>query len=153
TEEGRQSPYEGRDPPPPTTRAAPLDGVRVLEAASYVSVPYAGQMLADLSAEVIKIESHPHGDPFRHFGRPPTPISPSFANSNRGKRSIAPDLKTDLGRAALLKLVASADVWISNWRPGVAERLELGDAVLVQANPRLIRTYVTGYGREGPRAG
>ncbi|HWE55314.1 MAG TPA: CoA transferase [Acidimicrobiales bacterium] len=132
--------------------AAPLDGIRVLEAGGYVSGPYAGQMLADLGAEVVKIEPPPDGDPFRRFNRPETPVSPVFANCNRGKRSIAPDLKTEAGRSSLLDLVARSDVWLSNWRTGVAERLGLGDDVLVGANPRLIRVYVTGHGGSGPRA-
>lgn len=130
----------------------PLDGVRVLEAGSYVSAPFAGQMLGDLGAEVVKVESPPDGDPFRHFGRPPTPISPVFANCNRGKRSVAPDLRRASARTALLGLVASSDVWLCNWRPGVADRLGLGDDVLAEANPRLIRVYVTGYGPDGPLA-
>ncbi len=115
-----------------------------------MSGPYAGQMLADLGAEVIKVENPPDGDPFRHFGRPAAPVSPIFANCNRGKSSVSPDLRDDGARAALLRLVASADVWLSNWRPGVAERLGLGDDVLAGANGRLIRVYVTGHGRTGP---
>ena len=128
----------------------PLHGVRVLDVGSYVSGPYAGQMLADLGAEVIKVESPPAGDPFRHFGRPGTPVSPIFANCNRGKASVAPNLRQPAGRAALLRLVATSDVWLCNWRPGVADRLELGDDVLASANDRLIRVYVTGYGADGP---
>ena len=132
--------------------AGPLGGVRVLEAGGYVSGPFAGQMLADLGAEVIKVESPPEGDPFRHFGRTPTPISPMFANCNRGKRSIMPDLHDDADRASLLRLVEKADLWISNWRPGVAERLGLADDVLAGVNERLIRVYITGHGPEGPMA-
>lgn len=130
--------------------AGPLEGVRVLEVGNYVSGPYAGQMLVDLGAEVIKVESPPEGDLFRHFGRPPTPISPVFANVNRGKRSISLDLKQPGAVDRLLELVASSDIWIGNWRTGVAERLGLGDEVLQTANPQLIRIYVTGYGLEGP---
>jgi crotonobetainyl-CoA:carnitine CoA-transferase CaiB-like acyl-CoA transferase len=133
--------------------AGPLDGVRVIEAASYVSGPFAGQMLADLGAEVIKVETPPAGDAFRHFGRPSSSVSPIFANCNRGKRSVSPNLKDDDQRARLLRLVSSSDVWMSNWRPGVAERLGLGDEQLVAANPGLIRAYITGYGSEGPAAG
>jgi crotonobetainyl-CoA:carnitine CoA-transferase CaiB-like acyl-CoA transferase len=130
----------------------PLHGVRVLEAASYVSAPYAGQMLADLGAEVVKVEAPPHGDPFRRFNRPTGTYSPIFANSNRGKRSIIADVKDPVVRHALLDLVGQTDVWMSNWRPGVAERLGLGDDVLASHNSRLIRVYVSGYGEEGPRA-
>ncbi|KQX19628.1 MULTISPECIES: CaiB/BaiF CoA transferase family protein [unclassified Sphingomonas] len=128
----------------------PLEGIRVLEVGSYVSGPYAGQMLVDLGAEVIKVEGPPEGDLFRHFGRPPTPVSPLFANCNRGKRSICLDLKQPGSVQKLLGLVATSDIWISNWRTGVADRLGLGDDVLRSANERLIRINVTGYGSEGP---
>jgi CoA:oxalate CoA-transferase len=132
--------------------AGPLEGVRVLEVGNYVSSPYAGQMLVDLGAEVIKVEAPPEGDLFRHFGRPPTPISSLFANCNRGKRSISLDLKQPGSVEQLLGLVATSDIWISNWRNGVADRLGLGDDVLEARNERLIRIYVTGYGAEGPNA-
>ena len=132
---------------------APLDGVRVLEAASFVSAPFAGQMLADLGAEVIKIEAPPAGDAFRRFNRPAGPYNPMFANCNRGKRSVLADAKDEATRRELLQLVAGSDVWMTNWRPGVADRLGLGDDVLAAANPRLIRIYITGYGDAGPRSG
>lgn len=115
-----------------------------------MSGPFAGQMLADLGAEVIKVENPLGGDAFRHFGRPSFPVSAVFANCNRGKRSISPDLKDPVDRARLLRLVATSDVWLCNWRPGVAERLDLGDEVLAGTNPRLIRAYISGYGGEGP---
>jgi crotonobetainyl-CoA:carnitine CoA-transferase CaiB-like acyl-CoA transferase len=130
----------------------PLEGIRVLEAATYVTGPYAGQMLADLGAEVIKVESPAGGDAFRRFGRPDGPYSAVFANANRGKHSIALDLKEEGSRSALLDLVESADVWVTNWRPGVADRLGLADEVLAARNPRLIRLYISGFGREGPKA-
>jgi crotonobetainyl-CoA:carnitine CoA-transferase CaiB-like acyl-CoA transferase len=123
-----------------------------VEAASFVSGPFAGQMLADLGAEVIKVEAPPHGDTFRRFNRPPPPYSPLFANCNRGKRSILADLKDPAQREALLVLIADSDVWLTNWRPGVAERLGLGDDVLARRNPRLIRVYQSGHGEKGPRA-
>lgn len=132
--------------------APPLDGVRVVEAANFVSGPYAGQMLADLGAEVVKVEAPPRGDPFRRFSRPAAAYSPLFANSNRGKRSLAADLKDPHHRDAVLDLVAASDVWITNWRPGVADRLGLSDETLVGRNPRLIRLYLSGYGDSGPRA-
>jgi crotonobetainyl-CoA:carnitine CoA-transferase CaiB-like acyl-CoA transferase len=110
-------------------------------------------MLADLAADVVKVEVPPGGDLFRTCGRPPTPISPLFANCNRGKRSVALDLKQPGAVDQLLGLVAESDVWLSNWRTGVADRLGLGDDVLAAANERLIRIYVTGYGTEGPNVG
>lgn len=132
--------------------APPLDGIRVLEAASFVSGPYVGQMLADLGAEVVKVEPPPRGDPFRRFNRPAGAYSPIFANCNRGKGSITLDLKEPGARDRLLDLVEGVDIWIANWRPGVAARLGLDDDVLARRNPRLIRLYVSGYGEEGPRA-
>ena len=132
--------------------APPLAGVRVVEAANYVSGPYAAQMLADLGAEVVKLEAPPQGDPFRRFNRPAAIYSPMFASSNRGKRSVAADLKDPAQREAVLDLVAGSDVWITNWRPGVAERLGMGDDTLSERNPRLIRLYLSGYGTEGPRS-
>lgn len=130
----------------------PLAGVRVIEAASFVSGPYAGQMLADLGAEVIKVEAPPKGDPFRRFSRPSSAYSPMFANSNRGKRSVLADLKDPVQRDSVLELIDSSDVWVTNWRPGVPERLGLSDETLAERNPRLIRLYLSGYGTEGPRA-
>jgi CoA:oxalate CoA-transferase len=132
--------------------APPLEGIRVIEAATFVTGPYTGQMLADLGAEVTKIESPAGGDAFRRFGRPDGPYSAVFANTNRGKRSVALDLKDPAGRSELMDLVESADVWLTNWRPGVADRLGLGDDVLVDRNPRLIRVHITGYGTRGPKA-
>jgi formyl-CoA transferase len=130
-------------------QTAPLSGVRVVEIANYVSVPFATMMLADLGAEVIKIEP-PRGDPFRRFGRPSGPMAAVFVNVNRGKKSVALDLKDTLDRDRLLALLDGADVMMSNWRPGVADRLGLADNVLAARNPRLIRVYVSGYGHSGP---
>jgi CoA:oxalate CoA-transferase len=130
----------------------PLTGVRVVEAASYMSRPWAAGILADLGAEVIKVEP-PGGDPFRRFGRPVTAYAPAFANVNRGKRTIVLDLKTEAGLASLMDHVRGADVFLSNWRPEVADRLGLGDDALAAANPTLIRLWLSGFGPTGPRAG
>lgn len=130
----------------------PLDGVKVVEAASYVSGPYAGQMLADLGAEVIKVEAPPRGDTFRRFSRPSAAYAPVFANTNRGKRSVLADLKDPAQRDTVLELIAASDVWITNWRPGVPERLGMSDDTLAGRNPRLVRLYLSGYGSEGPRS-
>jgi CoA:oxalate CoA-transferase len=128
-----------------------LAGIRVLEMATYLSGPFATMMLADLGAEVIKVEP-PRGDPFRRFGRPETYVSSLFANCNRAKRSVVLDLKTPDGVAHLLALAAQSDILVCNWRPEVAERLGIGDGTLVQANDQLIRIYVSGYGPTGPLA-
>ena len=132
-------------------RRGPLAGIKVVEAATYLSGPYAGMMLADLGADVTKIETE-RGDPFRRFGRPKTPFSAVFANLNRSKRSVVLDLKSDAGRARLLELVADSDVFLANWRAGVADSLGLSDDALVAANPRLVRCLVTGFGPDGPSA-
>lgn len=133
----------------PTERRGPLTGVRVVEAATYMSGPYAGMMLADLGADVVKVETE-KGDPFRRFGRPVTPFSAVFANCNRSKRSVVLDLKDPTGHDALLELLGASDVFIANWRAGVAESLGLSDEVLAGANPRLVRCFVTGFGPDGP---
>jgi CoA:oxalate CoA-transferase len=127
----------------------PLEGVVVVETAEYLSGPFAGMMLADLGAEVIKVEP-PDGDTYR--GLRGTTSGPHFLACNRGKRSVRTDLKTPEGRRLLLDLLDGADVFLSNWRPDVAERLDLSDVVLATRNPKLVRLWITGWGVDGPRA-
>ncbi|MEX1008309.1 MAG: CoA transferase [Acidimicrobiia bacterium] len=133
------------------TRRGPLAGTKVVETAIYMAGPYAGMMLADLGADVIKVEGE-KGDPFRRYGRPTTPFSAVFANCNRSKRGVVLDLKDPSGRSALLELLAESDVFLVNWRAGVAESLGLSDDVLEATNPRLVRCFVTGFGPDGPLA-
>ena len=125
-----------------------LKGVRVVELSTVITAPLAGMMLADLGAEVIKVEHPQGGDPFRAFrgGQ----YSPNFVAYNRGKRSIQLDLRADAGRSILLKLVARADVLLENYRPGIMAKLGLGDDVLEAANARLIHCSITGFGASGP---
>jgi len=130
---------------------APLAGVRAVDASSFLSGPFAAMMLADLGADVIKVEP-PGGDPYRRVGRPATAIGPLFASVNRGKQSHVLDLKTESGRTGLRTLLESADIFLTNWRPDVAARLGLVDSDLARANPRLVRVYLTGYGTSGPLA-
>jgi len=129
----------------------PLDDVRIVEVGSYVSGPLAGLMLAELGATVVKVEP-PTGDPMRSFGLRHHGLSALWVNVNHDKQSVAIDLKSDEGRAQMLELATAADVLIMNWRPGVAEGLGLGDAVLSGVNPRLIRMVISGFGETGPRA-
>jgi CoA:oxalate CoA-transferase len=130
----------------------PLDGIRILELASFVSGPFATMMLCDLGAEVIKVEPPPKGDPMRGLGRHETGLSPLFVNTNRGKRSITLDLKEPTAQRELHALLATADILVCNWRPAVAARLGLIDAELAVEFLRLIRVYVSGWGPDGPLA-
>jgi formyl-CoA transferase len=128
--------------------AGALDGVTVLEFASYVAGPYAGMMLADLGAEVIKIEQPGDGDPFRDWGD--GGYSPTFEALNRNKKSVTIDLKTEPGRLQAMGLIAGADVLIENFRPGVMDRMGLGYEAVAADNDRLIYCSVTGFGASGP---
>jgi crotonobetainyl-CoA:carnitine CoA-transferase CaiB-like acyl-CoA transferase len=132
----------------------PLKGVRVLELAQIMAGPVAGLMLADLGADVVKVERFPGGDDARGFNSASAGgVPPSFEVLNRGKRSVAIDLKTEAGRDALRRLVAQADVLTENFRPGTLEALGLGADALHRINPRLIYCSVSGYGNRGPLAG
>ncbi len=129
----------------------PLDGVVVIETSSFLTGPFASLMLADLGADVIKVEP-PGGDGFRKFGHSKAGYGASWTNANRSKRSVVIDLKTPEGVARLKRLVASADVLIENWRPRVAASLGLSQEVLSALNPRLVRLSITGFGDTGPLA-
>ena len=131
--------------------AGPLDGVRVIDLTSMISGPLATMMLADQGADVIKVEP-PHGDHSRRVATRRGGFSASFLNNNRNKRSVVLDLKKPQGLAALKKLVADADVFIQNFRPGVAARIGIGEDVLREIKPDLIYVSVCGFGFEGPFA-
>ena len=128
--------------------AGALDGIKVLEFANYVSGPYAGMLLSDLGAEVVKVESPDGGDPFRMWGK--TDYNGTFGSMNRNKKSVTLDLKTKDGQAAARRLALSADVIIENFRSGAMERLGLGYEALAADNPRLVYCSITGFGSEGP---
>jgi crotonobetainyl-CoA:carnitine CoA-transferase CaiB-like acyl-CoA transferase len=125
-----------------------LTGIRVVEAASYVTGPFAGVLLADLGADVIKVEEPQRGDPFRGWGE--KLYSATFCSLNRNKRSLTLDLRRDEGREALRRLVATADVFIENFRPGTLESRGLGYESLANANPGLVYCSISGFGRSGP---
>ena len=124
-----------------------LSGTRVLEQGTFITGPCAGMMLADLGADVIKVEG-PEGDPYRSYqgGQ----YSPHFQAYNRNKRSIALDLKTPADRSLFDELMVEADVYIQNFRPGTAARLGAGAERLRGSNPRLVYCSISGFGSSGP---
>ena len=124
-----------------------LEGVRVLEMGTFITGPAAGMLLADMGADVVKIE-HPDGDPFRAFRG--ELYSPHFQTYNRNKKSIRLNTKLAEDLAAFDGLVADADIFIQNFRPGVAERLGVDAARLRARNPRLIYVSISGFGPSGP---
>jgi len=131
----------------------PLTGMRVLELAQIMAGPTAGMMLADLGADVIKVEKLPGGDDSRDYQDPQVNgVSAPFLMLNRGKRGIALNLKHARGREILLRLVKDADVLTENYRRGTLEKFGLGYDVLAKVNPGLIYAAVSGYGRTGPYA-
>ncbi|MDG2112389.1 MAG: CoA transferase [Actinomycetota bacterium] len=130
--------------------SGPLDGVKVVELGLWLAGPACGAILADWGADVVKIEPL-DGDPFRGyaylFGGE---VNPPFELDNRGKRSIALDLRAEAGRQVALELLAEADVFVTNYRPGGLERLALDWESVHAHNPRLVYLSLTGYGLEGP---
>jgi crotonobetainyl-CoA:carnitine CoA-transferase CaiB-like acyl-CoA transferase len=131
-------------------RGLPLRDVRVLDLGSYISGPCAAVLLAEMGADVVKVEP-PDGDPFRKWES--GGLNATFVAFNRGKRSVVLDLKSDEGRRHLLGLVGTADVLIENFRPGVMDRLGIGWPVLRRHRPALVHCSITGFGSGGPYAG
>lgn len=132
----------------------PLQGIRVIELGLWVAAPATGGILADWGADVIKVEP-PQGDPARMFGRMigvDTGANPPFEMDNRSKRSIVADLGTAAGRALVGDLLADADAFVTNVRPGALARAGLDFASLAERNPRLVYGLITGYGLDGPDA-
>ena len=127
-----------------------LDGIRVLDLGSYITAPYAAMLLAEMGAEVIKVERPGAGDPFRFHTA--TSNSPFFLAYNRNKRGLTLDYTQPDGIEVLRLLVQKADVLVINVRPGVENRLGIGAAQLQALNPRLIYCSITGYGADGPYA-
>ncbi len=128
-------------------RTGPLVGLKVLEIGHYIAAPFCTRILADLGAEVIKIEP-PGGDPFRGWGAAVDGNSVWFSIHGRNKLSVVLDLKRE--RETALKLAARADVLVENLRAGQLERLGLGPQVLHAENPRLVIARISGYGQDGP---
>jgi len=135
------------------TAPSPLTGIRVVELAHIMAGPACGLLLADMGADVVKVERLPSGDGSRGF-RPPEVggESAAFMMLNRGKRGIALDFRSEEGRAVVRRLVAAADVLVENFRVGTMERMGLGWDALAELNPRLVYCQITGFGRTGPLA-
>lgn len=132
--------------------AKPLDGIVVLDMSRVLSAPFTGMILADMGANVIKIEALGHGDDSRAYPPYMEDESIYFMDLNRGKRSITLNLKDPEGKEILKEMVKKADVLVENFRGGTMEKLGLDYTVLKEINPALIYTQITGFGRTGPRA-
>ena len=133
-----------------TTPQPALAGLRVLDLSRVLSGPYCTALLADLGAEVIKIETPGRGDDSRHFGPFVGGASVYFALINRNKKSVALDLKDPRAKEAVLALAEKSDVVVENFRPGVATRLGLDYAAMAARNPRLVYLSISGFGQTGP---
>lgn len=130
----------------------PLDGIKVVDLTTMVSGPVATMMLADQGAEVIKVEAT-HGEQMRHIGAPHNGVAAGFYSCNRGKKSIALDLKSEEGKEVLRKLAAEADVFVQNFRPGAIERMGFSEESLRAINEKLIFVSISGFGEKGPYSG
>ena len=128
-----------------------LEGIKVLDLTSMVSGPVAAMMLADQGAEVIKVEPTT-GEQMRHIGPTVNKVTAAFFSCNRGKRSIAVDLKSDDGKKILFDLVKDTDVLLQNFRPGAMDRMGFGEPVMRELNKKLIYVSINGFGEEGPYA-
>ncbi len=129
-----------------------LAGIRVVDFSRYLSGPTLTMLLGDLGAEVIKIETLPGGDPARSSGPFHEGESVYYMASNRNKRSLAVDLRTEAGKAIVLDLVTRADVVVQNFRPGVAEKMGFGYEALAAGNPGLVYCNISGFGMASPGA-
>ena len=129
----------------------PLKGVKVLDLTSMVSGPVGAMILADQGAEVIKVEPV-SGELVRHMAAPHNGLNPVFFSCNRGKKSIALDLKSDEGKDILFKLAENADVFMQNFRPGAIDRMGFGEKVIRKLNENIIYVSISGFGSVGPYA-
>ena len=135
-----------------TDMTRPLDGLRILDFSTTIAGPHCSRLLADMGADVVKIES-PEGDLMRSRPVQRDGFSTMFGQLNAGKKSIVLDLKNPASIAAVKKLIATVDILVENYRPGVMKRLGLDYPELAKINPRLIYCAISGYGQTGPGAG
>jgi formyl-CoA transferase len=137
---------------PPPEPAAPLAGIRILEIGAFMAAPFGTMQLADLGADVIKVENPDGGDPVRLIGPHVAGQSSPFARLNRNKRSIALDLKAEQGKRALRQVLKTVDVLVENLRPGALARLGYDYETVREINPRIIYVSASGWGQDGPLA-
>jgi crotonobetainyl-CoA:carnitine CoA-transferase CaiB-like acyl-CoA transferase len=130
----------------------PLDGYRIVDLTANVAGPLATMILADQGADVIKVEPPDGGDATRAAANRRAGLSASFLNNNRNKRSIVLDLKAPAARQAVLRLAAGTDVFVQNFRPGVAERLGVGEEAVRAVSPKIVYVSISGFGERGPYA-
>ncbi|MEL6372727.1 MAG: CoA transferase [Pseudomonadota bacterium] len=140
--------------PTPAQAPRPLDGIRVIEVASFLAGPYVAVQMAEFGAEVIKIELPETGDPLRQFGSP-TPAGDSlpFLQECRNKKSVTLDIRTPEGADVFKKLLAKSDVLVENFQPGTLEKWGLGWDVLKRVNAGLVMVRISGFGQTGPYSG
>jgi formyl-CoA transferase/succinyl-CoA--D-citramalate CoA-transferase len=132
--------------------SGPLGGIRVLELGSFIAGPFAGQLLADYGADVVKVEPPAQGDTMRSWGVTRDGKSLWWPTIARGKRSVTIDLRRDEGQELVRRLVGECDIVLENFRPGTLERWRLGYEQLREINPGVIVVHVSGFGRTGPYA-
>jgi crotonobetainyl-CoA:carnitine CoA-transferase CaiB-like acyl-CoA transferase len=133
--------------------SGPLSGIRIIDMTTMLSGPWAAMILADQGADVIKVEVPGVGDHVRSLGNQRAGMSAMFLNINRNKRSVSVDVKNTQGRDLVRKLAGTADVFMQNFRPGVVDRLGVGEADIRHAAPEIIYTSISGFGDEGPWVG
>ena len=128
----------------------PLTGIRVVDLTRILAGPFCTGMLADMGADVIKIETPGVGDPLRQQGAIRDGLSWYFAGFNRNKRSLSLNLRSDEGRAVLARLIQQSDVLVENFRPGVLAQMGFGEARLRELKPDLVYCNISGFGTSGP---
>src|SRR3954471_24263349 len=131
--------------------AGPLSDLRVLDLSRVLAGPYVGRMLADLGAEVVKVEP-PEGDVTRNWGRVVAGLSGYYTQQNVGKQGICIDLRKDGASQLVRSLASRADIFVENFRPGVLKQYGLSYEELAPDNPRLLMLSISGYGQAGPEA-
>ena len=136
----------------PSPSTGPLAGIRVLEVGNFIAGPFAGQLLGDYGADVIKLEAPDGGDPMRHWGATHEGEGIWWSSIGRNKRSVVADLRTAEGRELLGRIARTADVVLENFRPGRLAEFGLDYETLSAANPGVVLVHVSGFGQTGPRS-